>query len=71
MRTILKNVEYMIRKAFWDLYKPGCVEHPIAHNMRNSPDFVKELDYVAFDGDMIIGNRIYPRAKVINDEKMN
>jgi len=26
-----KNVEYMIREAFWDLYKPGCVEHLIAH----------------------------------------
>jgi predicted N-acetyltransferase YhbS len=39
-----KNVEYMIREAFWDLYKPGCVEHLIAHIMRNSPDFVKELD---------------------------
>ncbi len=63
-----KNVEHMIREAFWDLYQPGCVEHLIAHNMRKSPDFVKELDYVACDGDMIVGNIIYSRAKVINDE---
>ncbi|RPJ73816.1 MAG: N-acetyltransferase [Alphaproteobacteria bacterium] len=63
-----KNVEYMIREAFWDLYKPGCVEHLIAHNMRKSTDFVKELDYVACDGDMIVGNIIYSKAKVINDE---
>jgi predicted N-acetyltransferase YhbS len=63
-----KNVEYMIREAFWDLYKPGCDEHLIAHNMRKSPDFVKELDYVACDGDVIAGNIIYSRAKVINDD---
>lgn len=63
-----KNVEYMIREAFWDLYKPGCDEHLIAHNMRKSSDFVKELDYVACDGDIITGNIIYSRAKVINDE---
>ncbi|WP_410509558.1 N-acetyltransferase [Methanosarcina hadiensis] len=63
-----ENVEYMIREAFWDLYKPGCVEHLIAHNMRKSPDFVKELDYVACDGDMIAGNIIYSRAKIVNEE---
>lgn len=63
-----KNVEHMIREAFWDLYQPGCVEHLIAHNMRKSPDFVKELDYVACDGDTIVGNIIYSRAKVVNDE---
>jgi predicted N-acetyltransferase YhbS len=63
-----KNVEYMIREAFWDLYKPGCDEHLIAHNMRKSPDFVKELDYVACDGDVIAGNIIYSRAKVINGD---
>ncbi|MDM7918465.1 MAG: N-acetyltransferase [Methanosarcina sp.] len=63
-----RNVEFLIREAFWDLYKPGCDEHLIAHNMRKSPDFVKELDYVACDGDIIVGNIIYSRAKVINDE---
>ena len=63
-----KNAECTIREAFWDLYRPGCVEHLIAHNMRKSPDFVKELDYVACDGDTVAGNIIYSRAKVINDE---
>ncbi|NPE28810.1 N-acetyltransferase [Methanococcoides sp. SA1] len=63
-----KDVENMTREAFWDLYKPGCVEHLIVHNMRRSSDFVKELDYVACDGDKIIGNIVYSKAKVINDE---
>lgn len=39
-----KTVENMTREAFWDLYKPRCVEHLILHNMKGSPDFVKELD---------------------------
>ena len=45
-----------------------CDEHLIVHNMRRSPDFVKELDYVACDGDMIVGNIVYSKAKVVNDE---
>ncbi|WP_135612500.1 GNAT family N-acetyltransferase [Methanococcoides sp. AM1] len=64
----IKEVENMTREAFWDLYKPGCVEHLIVHNMRRSSDFVKELDHVACDGDKIIGSIIYSKAKVINNE---
>ncbi len=63
-----KIVENLIREAFWDLYKPGCVEHLIVHNMRESSDFVKGLDYVACDGNLIVGNIIYSKAKVINDK---
>ncbi len=64
-----RNVEDMTREAFWDLYKPGCDEHLVLHNMRTSPEFVKELDFVACDGDRTVGNIVYSKAKVINDEK--
>lgn len=63
-----RDVENMTREAFWDLYKPGCDEHLILHNMRSSPDFVKELDFVACEGDRIVGNIVYSKAKVINDD---
>ena len=63
-----KIVEYMTREAFWDLYKPGCDEHLVLHKIRKVPAFVKELDFVSCDEDTIVGNIIYSRAKVLNEE---
>lgn len=63
-----RNVEHMTREAFWDIYKPGCDEHLVVHKIRQVSAFVKELDFVACDKDRIVGNIIYSKAKVINDE---
>ena len=63
-----RNVEYMTREAFWNLYKPGCDEHLIIHKIRKVPAFIKELSFIACDNDRIVGNIIYSKAKVINDE---
>jgi predicted N-acetyltransferase YhbS len=62
-----RNVEYLTREAFWNLYKPGCDEHLIVHKIRKVPAFVKELSFVACDGDKIVANIIYSKAKVINN----
>jgi len=40
-------VENLTREAFWNVYKPGCDEHLLIHNMRNKQEFIKDLDYVA------------------------
>jgi predicted N-acetyltransferase YhbS len=63
-----KSVENMTREAFWDLYKPGCDEHLVLHKIRKVPAFVKELDFIACDKDRIVGNIIYSKAKVVNEE---
>jgi predicted N-acetyltransferase YhbS len=60
------TVEHLTREAFWDLYHPGCSEHLIVHKIRDVPAFVRELSLVACDGDTVVGNIIYYRAKVIN-----
>ena len=36
-------VEDMTRKAFYNLYIPGCTEHYL-HHMRGHEDFIPELD---------------------------
>ena len=41
-----RTVENVIRRAFWNLYVPGCAEHYVAHVMRPHGDFVPELDLV-------------------------
>ncbi len=63
-----KDVEYLTREAFWDIYKPGCDEHLVLHKIRKVSAFVKELDLIACDKDTIVGNIIYSRARVVNEE---
>ncbi|TLG76715.1 GNAT family N-acetyltransferase [Culicoidibacter larvae] len=62
-----KQVEAIIRKCFWNLYIPGANEHYLAHIMRGHEDFIPELDFVIeLDGE-IIGNIMYTRAKLVNE----
>jgi len=57
-----RTVEEMVREAFWNLYVPGCNEHFILHNLRNSSDFVPELDFVAEKEGQIVGQIVYSRG---------
>ena len=38
-----RHVEELIRKAFYNLYVPGCTEHYLARVMRGHEDFIPEL----------------------------
>ncbi len=61
-------VEYLTREAFWNVYRPGCVEHLLVHKIRKVRAFVKELIFVAFENDKLVGNIIYSKAKVIDSK---
>ena len=59
-------VEDITRKAFYNLYVQGCVEHYLVHIMRNHEDFIPELDFVLeLDGN-VIGNIMYTKAKLFS-----
>ena len=60
-------VEDMTRKAFCNLYIPGCVEHYLVHIMRSHEDFIPELDLVIELDDKIIGNVMYTKAKLVDE----
>lgn len=63
-----KIVEDITRKAFYNVYVPGCMEHYLVHIMREHEDFIPELDFVIeLDGE-IVGNIMYTKAK-LTDEK--
>ncbi len=64
------EVESLTREAFWDMYQPGCVEHLIAHKLRNSVSFIPELDFVAELNDNIVGNIMYSKSKVVASERL-
>lgn len=65
-----REVEHLTREAFWNVYRPGCVEHLIAHQLRKSDGFVPDLDLVAVKNGEIVGNILYSRA-VIEDDNGN
>ncbi len=62
-----RAVEHLTRDAFWDIYKPGCDEHLLAHKLRSVEAFLPELDYVAVQDGRIVGNIMYSAARVIDD----
>ena len=62
------ETEYITREAFWDVYHPGCTEHLVLHQLRKAPAFVRDLDFVACDGERIVGNVVCSKAKVVNTE---
>lgn len=60
-------VEEITREAFWNLYFPGCHEHYLVHKMRDHPDFLKELDFVAEINGKIVGNIMYTKAWLMDE----
>jgi len=67
MEKDFRSVEELTREAFWNLHVPGCDEHYLAHLMRNHPDFIKELDFVAEHEGQIIGNIMYTKAWLVDE----
>jgi predicted N-acetyltransferase YhbS len=64
-----REVEKLTREAFWNLYLPGCNEHFLVHSMRNHPDFIRDLDFVAEYNGQIIGNIMYTQALLIDENQ--
>lgn len=62
-----QQVETMIRKAFYNIYMPGCVEHYLAHVIRPHTDFLPELDFVIEVDGQIIGNVMYTKSKLVDE----
>jgi len=62
-----EKVEKITKKAFWNLYVPGCMEHYLVHVMRSHEDFLPELDLVIEVNNQIIGNIMYTKAKLVDE----
>ena len=62
-----RTVEELVRDAFWNVYRPGCLEHYLLHRLRRDPAFVDELDLVLESGGRIIGQVVFMRASIKDD----
>lgn len=60
--------ERLTRDAFWNVYRPGCLEHYVLHVLREDPAFVPELDLVLEKDGQLIGHIMYMRAAIQADD---
>lgn len=63
-----RKVETLIRESFWNVYRPGCLEHFVIHQLREDPAFVQELDFVMELDGRIIGQNMFMRAAIAADD---
>ncbi len=62
------QVENLVREAFWNVYRPGCLEHYVLHCLREDPAFIPELDFVMESDGRLIGQCIYMHATIQADD---
>jgi predicted N-acetyltransferase YhbS len=63
-----REVENLVREAFWNVYRPGCLEHYVLHCLRRDKDFVPELNFVMEKDGKIIGQNVFVRANICLDK---
>ena len=71
-----QKVENLVRESFWNVYRPGCLEHYVLHQLRNDPAFVPELDFVMFLNEngkegKLIGQNMLMRTAIKADDGRN
>ena len=62
-----RETENLVREAFWNVYRPGCLEHYVLHRLRNDPAFVPELDLVMVKDGKLIGQNMFMHASIQKD----
>ena len=62
-----REVEALTREAFWNVYRPGCLEHYVLHCYRNDAAFMPELDLVMEVDGKIIGHVMYAHSAIKAD----
>ena len=63
-----RATETLVRDAFWNVYRPGCLEHYVLHQLRNDPAFVPELNFVMERNGRLIGQNMFMRAVIRADD---
>lgn len=66
-----RATENLVREAFWNVYRPGCLEHYVLHTIRNDKAFLPELSFVMEKDGKIIGQNIFVCAVIKSDRGTN
>lgn len=63
-----REVENLTREAFWNVYRPGCLEHYVLHTFRGKSEFIPGLDFVMELDGKIIGHIMYVHSEIRSDD---
>ena len=63
-----REVENLVRESFWNVYRPGCLEHFVLHQLRNDSDFIPELDFVMELNGKLIGQNMFMKTYIKSDD---
>lgn len=66
-----REVENLVRESFWNVYRPGCLEHYVLNQLRDDVAFVPELDFVMEQDGKLIGQNMFMRANIKADDGRN
>jgi len=58
----------IVRDAFWDLYRPGCLEHLIFHLAPAAPEYLPGLELAAEGDGELLGVGLATTASVISTD---
>jgi len=59
-----KTAENVTREAFWNVYRPGCLEHYVLNQFRSNKDFIPQLSFVLEKDGKVIGHIMYAKAQI-------
>lgn len=62
-----REVEKLVRESFWNVYRPGALEHFVLHRLREDERFVPELNVVMEQSGRLIGHSACVRGEVQPD----
>lgn len=63
-----RAVENLVRESFWNVYRPGCMEHYVLNQLRKDAAFVPELNFVMLMDGQLIGQNMFMRATIHADD---
>ena len=63
-----REVENLVRESFWNVYRPGCLEHYVLNQLRNDSAFIPQLDFVMEKDGRIIGQNMFMHAVIKADD---
>lgn len=63
-----REAENLVREAFWNVYRPGCLEHYVLNQLRSDAAFVPELDFVMEKAGRLIGQNMFMKAVIDADD---
>ena len=66
-----RPTENLTRESFWNVYRPGCLEHYVLHTFRQNGVNIPELSFIMEKDGEIIGYNTFTDAFIITDNGEN